>query len=183
MPPTFLNEFRADRSHFLRVATTLRAAIAIVRTERFECILVDRDLEDGDGLVLAPTIRRIQPTARSILFTQQVQWATIEAARDLGYSEVIKKSHLEEVLVERIATLLLNSGEHEMKVEHSKSRIHLLSLREREILNDIATGATTAEIAAKRHNSQATIKSHLTSIYRKLEVRNRTEAIAQLPRN
>jgi DNA-binding NarL/FixJ family response regulator len=48
---------------------------------------------------------------------------------------------------------------------------------------DIATGATTREIAMKRHNSEATVKSHLTSIYRKLDVRNRVEAIAALQNN
>lgn len=64
-----------------------------------------------------------------------------------------------------------------------ESRIHLLSIREREILMDIATGATTREIAMKRHNSEATVKSHLTSIYRKLDVRNRVEAIAALQNN
>jgi DNA-binding CsgD family transcriptional regulator len=64
-----------------------------------------------------------------------------------------------------------------------ESRIHLLSIREREILMDIATGATTREIAMKRHNSEATVKSHLTSIYRKLDVRNRVEAIAALHQN
>ena len=53
-------------------------------------------------------------------------------------------------------------------------------MREREILKDISTGKRTLEIAATRHISEGTIKSHLSSIYRKLGVRNRVEAIAAI---
>jgi DNA-binding NarL/FixJ family response regulator len=82
----------------------------------------------------------------------------------------------------------LYSVESELEVEDVKSphraelQISLRSLTatEYEILNAIATGATTYEIARKRHNSEATVKSHLTSIYRKLSVRNRVEAVALL---
>jgi DNA-binding CsgD family transcriptional regulator len=55
-----------------------------------------------------------------------------------------------------------------------------LTATERAILDLMATGATTSEIARSRHNSEATIKSHLTSIYRKLGVRNRVEAVRLL---
>lgn len=58
--------------------------------------------------------------------------------------------------------------------------LRTLTKTELEILHLIATGATTFEIARMRHNSQATVKTHLTAIYRKLEVRNRVEAIAVL---
>ena len=58
--------------------------------------------------------------------------------------------------------------------------LRALTEAEREILNLISTGATTQEIARARHNSEATVKTHLTSIYRKLEVRNRVEAVAFL---
>lgn len=182
LPRSFLQEYKGRGSELLRCAPNLRSAIAIVRSERFDCIIVDRDMEDGDGLVLAPTIKRIHPKATSILISKKAQWATTEAARDLGFSEVIVKSHVEETLIERLTSLLLNAGD-QSKVELRKiSRIYLLSIREREILNDIATGATTGEIAMQRHISVATIKSHLTSIYRKLGVRNRVEAIAELRR-
>jgi DNA-binding NarL/FixJ family response regulator len=56
----------------------------------------------------------------------------------------------------------------------------LLTATELEILTAIATGATTLEIAQSRHNSEATVKTHLSAIYRKLQVRNRVEAISIL---
>lgn len=163
-----------------RQVTSLRAALAIIRTEKFHLFIVERTLEDGDGILLAPTIRRIHPNSLSILITAPHGWATYEAAQQLGFTEVIDiDSTAAEInsLAEKMLQTRTASETHQFK---ERSKIHLLSLREREILMDLATGATTEEIAQKRHNSIATIKSHLTSIYRKLEVRNRVEAISKI---
>jgi ATP/maltotriose-dependent transcriptional regulator MalT len=52
-----------------------------------------------------------------------------------------------------------------------------LSTREREILALIATGATNAEIAARLFLSPHTVKEHTSTLYRKLGVRNRAQAV------
>jgi DNA-binding NarL/FixJ family response regulator len=69
---------------------------------------------------------------------------------------------------------------HRLHGPHSYQQLKELTATERAILDLMATGATTSEIARSRHNSEATIKSHLTSIYRKLGVRNRVEAVRLL---
>ena len=51
-----------------------------------------------------------------------------------------------------------------------------LTDREREILSFVASGATNAEIARKLWITQQTVKFHVSNVYRKLEVGNRTEA-------
>jgi DNA-binding NarL/FixJ family response regulator len=51
-----------------------------------------------------------------------------------------------------------------------------LTLREKQILAFLTEGRTTREISAMLYLSQATVKAHLTSIFRKLGVSNRTEA-------
>lgn len=163
-----------------RQVSTLRAALAIIRTERFDLFIVERDLEDGDGIVLAPTIRRIHPYSFSILITAAHGWATYEAAQQLGFSEVIGDESTVAQINSLVQKFLAGPTLPHPSTNRSTVGIHLLSLREREILMDLATGATTEEIARKRHNSIATIKSHLTSIYRKLGVRNRVEAIAKI---
>lgn len=54
-----------------------------------------------------------------------------------------------------------------------------LSKRERDVLALLATGATNREIAAQLYLGPDTVKKHASSLYRKLGVRNRTEATQQ----
>jgi len=56
--------------------------------------------------------------------------------------------------------------------------VELLSQRELEVLHLIALGRTNQEIAQQLIVSPGTVKAHTSSIYRKLEVANRTEAVA-----
>jgi DNA-binding CsgD family transcriptional regulator len=54
--------------------------------------------------------------------------------------------------------------------------LSVLTLREREILSIVAEGKSNGEIARMLWVTEQTVKFHLSNIYRKLEVSNRTEA-------
>ena len=53
----------------------------------------------------------------------------------------------------------------------------VLTRRETEVLQMFANGRSTVEVARTLTISQKTVKNHLTSIYQKLNVRDRTEAV------
>jgi two-component system response regulator DesR len=57
-----------------------------------------------------------------------------------------------------------------------------LSDREREVLQEVASGATNREIAERLFLSPHTVKEHTSSLYRKLGVRNRAEAVQKAQR-
>jgi LuxR family maltose regulon positive regulatory protein len=57
--------------------------------------------------------------------------------------------------------------------------IEPLSQRELEVLHLIALGRTNQEIAQQLIIAPGTVKAHTASIYRKLDVANRTEAVAR----
>jgi DNA-binding NarL/FixJ family response regulator len=57
-----------------------------------------------------------------------------------------------------------------------------LTPREREVLELVATGATNREIAGRLHLSPHTVKEHTSSLYRKLEARNRADAVLRAQR-
>jgi DNA-binding CsgD family transcriptional regulator len=68
--------------------------------------------------------------------------------------------------------------------EHARDALPLgpLSERERQIMVWVATGKTNAEIGCILHISEYTVKNHLKSIFAKLDVTNRAQAVAQLTR-
>lgn len=55
----------------------------------------------------------------------------------------------------------------------------LLSSREMDVLEAMASGATNAEIAARLYISEETVKSHVKRILRKLSATNRAQAVAR----
>jgi two-component system response regulator DesR len=57
-----------------------------------------------------------------------------------------------------------------------------LTGREQEVLARVAGGATNREIAAELHLSPHTVKEHTSALYRKLDVRNRAEAVQRAQR-
>jgi DNA-binding NarL/FixJ family response regulator len=57
-----------------------------------------------------------------------------------------------------------------------------LTSREREVLASVARGATNREIAAELHLSPHTVKEHTSAVYKKLDVRNRAEAVQRAQR-
>lgn len=58
-----------------------------------------------------------------------------------------------------------------------------LTKRHLEVLDFLSTGATTKEIAKRMKLSPGTVRSHLGTIYHRMNVSNRTEAVAKLLRS
>jgi DNA-binding NarL/FixJ family response regulator len=55
-----------------------------------------------------------------------------------------------------------------------------LSYREKEIMRLVVLGATNREIADKLYLAESTVKTHLSSAFRKLDARSRSEAVARI---
>ena len=58
----------------------------------------------------------------------------------------------------------------------------IITKREEEVLQLIADGCSTPEVAERLYISQKTVKNHLASIYQKLDARDRTQAVLQAVR-
>ena len=74
----------------------------------------------------------------------------------------------------RLATAMLD--------EAKKMDEGIVSAREEEVLQLVADGLGTTEIAERMFISQKTVKNHLAAIYQKLDARDRTQAVVQAVR-
>lgn len=165
----------------IREASGYICAKEILKRESFTIFILDRNLGDGDGIILAEEIRKESPEAILLLLTIEAQWSLVEDARRARINAVIDKTLPLFDLIEIINRLIQNPSLFISTIQSSAPEIlERLTKVELEVLIALETGARTREIAQQRFSSEATIKTHLTSIYRKLEVRNRVEAIAKM---
>lgn len=163
-------------------AASKNEAIAQIARTNPNLILLDLNLPDGSGFEVANWARGISDEIGIVILTlndsPELLLAAL-AARVSGF--VVKSAPISEVIatLERALITPLSftaSGLH--KALTAKARLPSLSSRELEVLNILASGKSTKEIARELYLSEPTIKTHLANIYRKLEVNNRISAVA-----
>jgi LuxR family transcriptional regulator, maltose regulon positive regulatory protein len=117
--------------------------------------------------------------------TQSSARKALEAALELGIPEGYRRIFLEEG--DKLLSLLdgMSSRPDLVKPllgsrrDKTKEVASVLTARELDILREMAEGLSNKEIGKRLFISAGTVKAHSAAIYRKLEVENRTEAIAR----
>jgi len=104
---------------------------------------------------------------------------SVAAARAVGASGFVPKSWSAGDIARAVRTVALGGEVFEPDISEPGVT---LSDREREVLAGVAAGQTNREIAAELFLSPHTIKEHTSTLYRKLEVRNRAEAVQRAQR-
>jgi two-component system NarL family response regulator len=143
--------------------------------------LVDLRMPTLDGVGAIEAIRRQDPSARLIVLTTfDTDTDLLNAVKAGAKGYLLKDSGREELLdcirtVHRGETCLPAS-----LVQKLATFLHRepLTAREAEVLQLLADGKSNKEIGTALSISEATVKSHLGSIFKKLDVLSRTEAIA-----
>jgi DNA-binding NarL/FixJ family response regulator len=152
----------------LRLLTTLRPDVA----------LVDLFLAGESGADVCDSIRKASPSTRVLLISGAGRMSPA-AARAAGASGFVSKDWDAREVAR--AVRMVGSG---MTVFEptAEQPAPMLSEREREVLDLIAAGSTNREIAEQLFLSPHTVKEHTSAVYRKLEARNRAEAVQRAQR-
>ncbi len=154
-------------------ATSGKEAVALVSRYRPHVALVDLFIGEESGAEVCERLRAAEPTTRVLLFSGAGEISP-HAARAAGASGFAFKDWP----ARRIAGAVRMVGLGKTVFDsHDRPSALGLSERERAVLELMASGATNPEIAGVLHLSRHTIKEHSSSLYRKLGVRNRTEAV------
>ncbi len=159
-------------------ASTSEEALELARRYSPHVVLVDLFIGEQSGADLCEALRRELPRTR-VLLISGAGWISPEAAKTAGASGFVPKDWSADDVLR--AVRMVGKG---MTVfaPHAEQPTTPLSEREREVLVLMATGATNREIATELFLSPHTVKEHTSALYRKLDVRNRAEAVQRAER-
>ena len=148
-------------------------AMAMAERYRPHVALVDLFIGEESGAEICEQIRAAEPSTRVLLFSGAGEISP-HAARAAGASGFAYKDWPAARISAAVRAVGMGKA-----VFGRQDRQGALGLtdRERAVLELMASGATNPEIAEQLHLSKHTIKEHTSSVYRKLGVRNRTEAV------
>lgn len=159
-------------------ARSAEEALALAEQLQPDVALVDLFLGERSGAELTHELRARSPRTRVLLISGAgtVSRAVATAA---GASGFVSKDWGAPDVVKAVRMVALGK---EVFDSQPAAGAGPLSAREREVLEQIATGATNPEIGKHLYLSRHTVKEHTSSIYRKLGVRNRAEAVKHAQR-
>ncbi len=159
-------------------ARTSEEALVVTRKLRPDVALVDLFLGGESGAELCGEIIQASPGTRVLLISGAGRM-TASAARAAGASGFISKESDAREVVAAVRAVALGMT---LFAPRAQQPDPLLTEREREVLALIAAGSTNREIAAKLYLSPHTVKEHTSALYRKLQARNRAEAVQRAQR-
>jgi len=153
-----------------------RDALALAARYRPHVALVDLFIGEESGAEVCERIRAEQPATRVLLFSGAGEISS-RAARAAGASGFAYKDWPARRIAEAVRLVGIGKTVFERVGESRSQGAMGLSDRERAVLELMASGATNPEIGETLHISRHTVKEHCSAVYRKLGVRNRTEAV------
>jgi DNA-binding NarL/FixJ family response regulator len=158
-------------------AHTGEEAMTLAARYRPHVALVDLFIGEESGAEVCERLRAAEPNTRVLLFSGAGEISP-QAARAAGASGFAYKDWPARKIAGAVRLVGLGRTVFESSREEAAPPAALgLSDRERAVLRLMASGATNPEIGDALHLSRHTVKEHSSAVYRKLGVRNRTEAV------
>ena len=160
-----------------------------------DVILMDVSMPNCDGVEACRQVKARGTPSRVVMLTMHADkevltnairaGATGYLVKDCSTSEIAEAVRMaaggETVLSPQLAKSMLD----EVRRLDERARTEeerMVTKREEEVLQLIADGCSTPEVAERLFISQKTVKNHLASIYQKLDARDRTQAVLQAVR-
>ena len=170
-------------------ATTLAEAVTLARGVAHDLILLDLMLPDVQGFGGLALMRSARPEATIAIVSGRDEPTIVAQAVALGAQGFLSKSTPIDQMVTAIRTLLagepwLPEGSAMPTPDEPRAeiatRMGTLSVAQMRVLRAIANGHQNKQIAYDLQLAEPTVKSHLSAIFRKLGVSNRTQAVLAL---
>jgi DNA-binding NarL/FixJ family response regulator len=167
------------------------AAVEQATSQKPDVLLLDLSMPDLDGIEVTRRVAAASPDTRVVLFTSFSDRDQILQALDAGaIGYLLKDAEPEAIhdalraaargeapLAPKAAAELLAS-----RTEHAIGSVELTA-RERDVLQLVIAGDANKQIARKLGISEKTVKGHLTNLFQRIGVQDRTQAALWAERN
>ncbi|MEU8463667.1 response regulator transcription factor [Streptomyces sp. NPDC029003] len=153
--------------------------LAAARSHDVNVALLDIEMPGMTGIEAAAELRRAEPSLKIVILTTFGRPGYLRGAMEAGASAFLVKDAPAAQLAAAVRKVL--AGERVIDPTLAAAALaegaNPLTDREREVLRAAEFGATNAELAARLHLSQGTVRNYLSTAIQKLASRNRAEAI------
>jgi DNA-binding NarL/FixJ family response regulator len=156
-------------------------AVALTKKHQPDVALVDLFVGEESGPQICEQLHLVHRNVMVLLISGAGR-ISAEAAAACGAAGFVPKDWPAADIARAVRMVGLGMSMFEPEAPGSAPAGPGLTPREREVLELVATGATNREIAARLHLSPHTVKEHTSSLYRKLEARNRADAVLRAQR-
>ncbi len=185
--PKYLKDALPMYGYEVTVAEDGIEALKILGDEKnhFDLILLDVMMPNMDGWDTLKAIRKNQRIQYIpvIMITAVSEEQKVVSGLKIGADDYIVKPFILPNLLARIEAVLRRSkwqadlSQKKERTINKNVNIEVLTPKEKEVLSLLAKGANNQEIANQLCVQDVTIKTHLNSIFKKLKVSNRTQAV------
>jgi len=173
-------------------AGTGQEALELIFKTKPDIILLDLNLPDITGIEVCRRVREEYPSGKVIALTIYDDDAHVLESVKAGVTGYLPKDVDPDTFIEAVkfaaqgrsyihpsiaGKVLVDYERLSARLEAGRRDRNPLTAREVEVLSLIAKGYTNKDIANELFISEKTVKNHITNIFRKLEVRHRTEAV------
>jgi DNA-binding NarL/FixJ family response regulator len=173
-------------------AGTIAGALETVARERPDLVVMDQHLPDGKGTDAAQAMRRRFPTIQIVMLTGDASDETMLAAVEAGVAGFIPKTTSPKKIIQLVGQaaageIVIPTDDLTRLIRHQRERESLrrerdrvgaeLTNRDREILDLMASGLDTKEIATRTGLAVNTVRGHVQAVIEKLETHSRLEAV------
>jgi DNA-binding NarL/FixJ family response regulator len=169
-----------------------RDALAAAGKARPEVALLDLHMPGLGGLEVVARLADVSPGTRALVLTSFGDQGNVLAAVERGAAGFVLKTCAPEELVTAVKAVAageaylspvvtrmvlgLVAPESAPRRRDAVERVATLAARERDVLDLVAEGLSNAEIAARAHMSEATVKTYVSRVLAKLGCTNRVQA-------
>jgi DNA-binding NarL/FixJ family response regulator len=176
---------RAGQDAEIVETSCLADAIAAVKAAPTALILLDLSMGDTQAMSGLINMRAVSPTTPIIVVSAYEDTVTVERALSCGAADYVTKSAplnnvvdaILRVLAGEVRTPAVASTKSSKAPLDAVDRVASLTPAQKRVLLGIAEGRLNKQIAYEMSISEATVKAHVTAIFRKLHVVNRTQAL------